>query len=505
MTATNPTAWYDVLVVGAGPAGLTTATALARAGVRVLVVEKHGGLSIFPKATGLRPRTMEILRSWGLEEIVRTQSPPTKLTMGIRPVLAAPGGETSIGLPTNDDLRAVSPSGISVFPQDQLEAILLNEFRERGGEILFGTELVDLRMDEDGVTAELRSAEAGLSRIWAAYLVGGDGARSTVRRLLGIELDSLGSEGNHLSVLIRADLSPVMGVVPHVILATVAPGAEGLFATTGKSDRWIFDIEWHPEAGETLADWPPERWAARLRAAAGLPDLGVEILGVFPWDFGAAVARRQRLGRAFLVGDAAHRTTPRGATGMNTGIADGHNLGWKLAWVIRGWAGASLLDSYEAERAPVGRVNAEASMHSAMGAAIDPLGQDFGVRYTSSAIIGSSGLAGRRAPHAWVLVQDRQVSTLDLFGDRLTLLTGQDGERWRSEAAVLAANGVPIVSYSVAREFSDLDGGFAKAYGLGRDGAVLVRPDGYVAWDSADPTGLVIAVDALLGVRELVS
>lgn len=504
MPVLNPTTSYDVLVVGAGPSGLTTAAALARAGVRVLVSEKHPGLSILPKATGLRPRTMEILRSWGLEEIVRTQAPPARLTMGIRPVLAAPGTETSIGLPSENDLRGASPSGIAVYPQDQLEAILLHEFLDRGGEIRFGSELVELRMDQDGVTAQLRSAETGLSAIQADYLVGGDGARSAVRRLLGIEFDSLGSEGNHLSVLVRADLSPVMGEVPHVILATVAPGAEGLLAATGQSDRWIFDIEWHPEAGETLADWPAERWLARLRAAAGLPDLEVDILGVFPWDFGAAVARRQRLGRAFLVGDAAHRTTPRGATGMNTGIADGHNLGWKLAWVIRGWAAESLLDSYEAERAPVGRANAEASMHTAIGSDVDPLAHDFGVHYLSPAVIGGR-LAGWRAPHAWVTVQDRQVSTIDLFADRLTLLTGPDGERWRAEAADLADEGVRIVSYSVGREFADPGGAFAAAYGLGPDGAVLVRPDGYVAWDSTDASGLAAAVQTVIGVRELVS
>ena len=290
MTSTNSTASYDVLVVGAGPAGLTTATALARTGVRVLIVEKHPGLSIFPKATGLRPRTMEILRSWGVEEIVRARSPRTQLTMAIRPVLAAPGEEISIGLPSDDDLRAVSPSSVAAFPQDQLESILLNELRDRGGDVRFGTELVDLRMDEQGVTADLRSAGDGAGTIRAQYLVGADGARSAVRRLLGIELDNLGSDGSHLSVLFAADLSSVMPEVPHVLTWTMAPGLEGLFVTTGQPNRWIYDIEWHPEAGETLADWPAERWVDRLRAAAGLPGLNVEILGVFPWDFGAAVA-----------------------------------------------------------------------------------------------------------------------------------------------------------------------------------------------------------------------
>jgi 2-polyprenyl-6-methoxyphenol hydroxylase-like FAD-dependent oxidoreductase len=191
----------------------------------------------------------------------------------------------------------------------------LGEVRDRGAEVRFVTELVDLKIDKDEVTADLRSAEERPSTIRAKYVVGADGARSAVRRLLGIELDNVGSEGNQLSVLFRADLSAVMPAVPHVLTATLAQDVEGLFVTTGQSNRWMYDVEWHPEAGETVADWPADRLAARLRAAAGLPDLAVEIIGVFPWDFGAAVATRQRLGWAFLVGDAAHRTTPRGQPG----------------------------------------------------------------------------------------------------------------------------------------------------------------------------------------------
>ena len=130
---------------------------------------------------------------------------------------------------------------------------------------------------------------------------------------------------------------------------------------------------------------------------------------------------------------------------------------------------------------------------------------DFGVEYRSSAILVGGRLAGRRAPHAWVLVQDRLVSTLDLFGDRLTVLTGPEGQRWRNGADALAAAGTPIVCYSVSRDFEDPEEEFAKAYGLGRQGAVLVRPDGYAAWDSTNPAGLTEAVTTILGMRQLIS
>jgi putative polyketide hydroxylase len=467
---------YDVVVVGAGPSGLTTVVPLARAGLRVLVVDKHPGLSAFPKATGLRPRTMEILRSWGLEDDVVDRAEPAQLAMAIRPVLAAPGSVVPLGLPSAQELAGVSPSAVANFPQNELEAMLLADVSASGAEVRFGTELVDLHVDESRVRVDLRRhGTERIESVTARYLVGADGSRSTVRSRLGIEYVELGAEGHHLSALVRADLSAVMPAIPFVLTATVAPGAEGLFASTGRADEWIFDIEWHPEAGERLDEWQTDRLAERIRAAAGLPDLRIEVLGIFAWDFGASLATRQRLGPVFLVGDAAHRTTPRGATGMNTGIADGHNLGWKLAWVLRGWAEESLLDSYEPERGPVGRANAEASLRTGIGAdGAHALIQDFGVRYRSAAVLGGHDLTGRRAPHAWVRVGGRSVSTLDLFGDRLTVLTGP--------VAAVGSVESPTTMLTLGRDFTDPDGQFAAAYALGADEAVLVRPDGYVAW-----------------------
>ena len=483
----------DVLVVGAGPSGLTTAISAARHGASVLLVEKHEHLSHFPKATGVRPRVMEILRSWGLEEAVRSASQPARLSMLITPMLAVPGTELSIGLPEEGDVAAVSPSRLAVCPQDRLEAILLAHLRDESlgfdADVWFGHELCGFETASDGTGVRaVIEGPTGMRTVTARFLVGADGARSRVRADAGIALEELGSEGNHLSALFRADLSGLVAEPPYALTMTVAPGLEGMLVATGERDRWIYDIEWHPDLGETLDDWPEERLVERLRAVTGRADLQPEILGLFPWDFGAAVAAEQRRGPVFLVGDAAHRTTPRGATGMNTGMADGHNLGWKLAWVARGLAGPSLLDSYEQERGPVGRANAEASLVSRIGQpAAASLDHDFGVVYASDAILDSGRLSGRRAPHAWVEVAGRQRSTLDLFDGKLTVISGPAGEQVLRTSRELAASGLPVRAYRVGAEILDFDRRLDQVYGLGRDGWVVVRPDGYVA--ASQPSG----------------
>jgi hypothetical protein len=194
------------------------------------------------------------------------------------------------------------------------------------------------------------------------------------------------------------------------------------------------------------------------------------------------VASALRAGPAFLVGDAAHRTTPMGGIGMNTAIHAAHNLGWKLAWVLRGWAGDELLDSYPRERLPVGVSNVRRSLN-APEADEDGLQRDIGVRYRGAELAPGTGI---RAPHAWLRRGGDRISTLDLFDGRLTVLTGPDGAPWLRAAAPLAGAGLPIAALRIGVDLQPEDDAFEERYRLGAGGAVLVRPDGFLAWRHPD-------------------
>jgi putative polyketide hydroxylase len=474
----------DVLVVGAGPAGLATAISTLRHGARVLVVERRAGPSTVPRATGVSIRTMEVLRGWGIADAVRAGSVDCEPTVMIGDSLAEPREVVPPPWPSLREILAASPALPAAVPQDHLEPVLLDEVRRLGGTVRFGTALTRLQMTPDGVRAVV-----GGAAVRARFVVGADGPRSTVRTALGIGSERLGVIGEFTLTLFRADGLPSRPSALNFV-------TDGVLVPVG-SGRWAF-----VRAGR-------EPSPAALARAIGWP-VAPEVLRVSPFTMAAEVASAYRAGRGFLVGDAAHRMTPYAGAGLNTAVHDGHELGWRLAWAVRGIAGDTLLASWATEREPAGRATALRSL-STERHPDDGLPRDLGGTYRSAVVV-DDGLAaatghhrtarpGERAPHAWFRVDGRRRSTLDLFEGRMTVLAG---ERWaaRVDASI---DGVPVAVVRVGRDLPDPRGAVRRAYRLGPGSAVLVRPDGVVAWrhdGPADPTALVAAVRMAVG-REM--
>lgn len=445
-----------VLVVGGGPAGLAAAISVARHGVECLLVERRSQGSAPPRATAISTRSMELLRSWGLEEEILAGAVEVEWLQWFCETLAeADSGHSSVtGLPTRAQAAMVSPSAPACVPQDHLEPVLMDHLRSLpAGSVETGCEVVGVEDRGEGVRVALRDVDSGESRqIEARYLVGADGAHSAVRRALRIEMHGEDRLLEAVSALFRAPLWELLGERRYGLYATARPAADGVFLPAGRDDRWLYAVMREP--GASMDDLAEEPIAARIRAGAGVPDLDLRVERIGGFSFAAKLAERFRSGSAFLVGDAAHRVTPRGGTGMNVAIHDGYDLGWKLAWVLQGWESPTLLDSYEAERRPVAEHNLNRSADPA-GTARDA-GSELQVDL------------GGRIKHAWI--HDRPgVSTLDLLGPGTTVLTGPEGP---AEGVAAAGRGrAPI-------EFQRLDAITARAMGLGPGGALPARPDG---------------------------
>jgi len=467
----------DVLVVGAGPAGLSTAISAARCGARVLLVERHPGTTRYPRAIGVDARTMEIFRSWGLHRRIRAGEIRVRALTSTSPtVLDADPVGTPIGYPL--DPRAAlarSPALPLCCPQDHIEPILLEHARSLGVDVRFGVELSGLADDDAGVHARLLDRGSGAAtRVHARFAVGADGPRSTVRQFLGIPFDRLGSLGPHVNIMFRADLDLLLGHRRYPLYFLGETGWPNVVFPLGRG-RWGY---------VRPADVPLDDLEAVVRMATGDPTLDVHIIACLQFEMAGEVARSFRSGNVFLVGDAAHRMTPRGAVGMNTAIQGAHNLGWKLAWVTRGWAGPALLDSYEAERRPPAELNTLSSVQLDRPAPPDRIAAAIGTRYASP-VVAAAGSAtdpaapGTRAPHVWIRHRGRARSTLDVFDGHLTLLVGAEAAHWRFAAAEHHA---PITVLAADEQHTTTGARLRARYGLGDEDAVLVRPDGHIAW-----------------------
>ncbi|MFI0035703.1 FAD-dependent oxidoreductase [Streptomyces mutabilis] len=534
-----------VLIVGGSLVGLSMSVFLGRLGVRHTLAERHAGTSVHPRGRGNNVRTMELFRVAGVEADIRRAAATLADNHGIlqTPTLAGDAGEWLFKqIDPGNGLARFSPSSWCLCSQNDLEPELLTHATNLGGDLRFGTELLSFEPDADGVTAIVKSRETGEhTTVRADYLIAADGPRSPVREQLGIGQSGPGDLFHNISVTFRSRrLADVVGERRFIVCYLTGEDADGALLPVDNRENWVFHAPWHPDRGETAEDFTDERCAAHIRRAIGDPDLDVEITGKAPWHAAQRVARSYRSGRVLLAGDSAHEMSPTGAFGSNTGIQDAHNLAWKLAAVLEGWAGEGLLDTYDAERRPVAeatsaRAAARSVEHSHPGFAPPPvmgggapdggpggapgpgggpqrgiLNVALGYRYPQGAVVGAdpatpvvpegldlTGAPGSRAPHLWLRPGggDARVSTLDLYEDSLVLLSdAAQPTGWHEAATRLAADlRVPLKSYRVGgtpeadlvQEDDDTD--WARAHGVTRGGAVLIRPDGFVAWRSPGP------------------
>jgi 2-polyprenyl-6-methoxyphenol hydroxylase-like FAD-dependent oxidoreductase len=447
----------DVLVVGAGPAGLAAAATLRRYGVGVLVLERKERLSSHPRATVVSTRSMELLRSWGLEDEIRSGGMPEVEWLGLvtETLAGADRGEAvTLGLPTKEQAAVLSPTAPLCAPQDHTEAVLLGYARSLGAEVEFGREVLRVAVADEGAEALVRDGDS-IRDVSARYIIGADGAHSVVRSALAIEMAGPGAlDGVSVSAAFRAPLWDLVGEPRYGLYPIVHPEVSSVFVPSGRGDEWLFGVD-----ADLMTRRDEAEMTRLIRIAAGVPDLQPQIDRITTFSFAAEIADRFAERSAFLVGDAAHRVSPRGGTGMNTAIGDGHDLGWKLAWVMKGWADEGLLDTYEAERRPVALHNLERSVDE-RGSYRDPI-EEIHVDL------------GGRIPHLWIDADDRRISTLDLVGDGLTLFTRADTDP-SGEASASADGSAPVI-------VRKLPAVTARALGIAAGGSLLVRPSGVPA------------------------
>lgn len=459
MDSTEPKS-TSVLIVGGGLAGLSAALFLAWRGVPSVLVERHPGSSLHPRAIGFTTRTLEIFRAVGIDrsipQIPLGHGRPRRVAVESLAGRWAAEVEWSPSKRQTAESDGPSPPTIGYSPctgaaiaQDRLEPIIRTKAIELGADVRLNTELITLDQDATGVTASLRTREGHEYVLRADYMIAADGHASPVREVLGIARSGHGFMHVVRSVLFRAPLDQYLeaGISQFEL---DQPGLKGML-TTYRDGRWLLMVSDDEERDEAAL-------RQMIIRAIGRSDLEIEIITTGRWVLSALIADRFSSGRVFLAGDAAHTLPPaRGGYGANTGIEDAFNLAWKLASVVSGLSTPELLDSYDAERRPIAWLRhhqifarqdyaSVATDEEKRVAIIEDDAMELGQLYRSKAVLGAgdqlppalrpeqwAGQPGTRVPHLWVSKDGDQLSTLDLLQRDWVLLT--EDERWCAAAA----------------------------------------------------------------------
>ena len=497
----------DVLIVGGSLVGLSAAAFLGWYGISAQVIEKHAGTSIHPRAGYFHIGTMEAYRRIGLEPAIRQASEEQfGPDGGINLVESLAGREQARFIDSiNAGVEPYSPSRRFFMTQQSLEPLLHKRAEELGARLAYRSELVDFEQDDAGVVARVRDLDSGdVREIRARWMIAADGNRSPVRNKLGIGMTGPGLLSDSITIYFKADCRPWLEGRQLGVIYVINPDQRGFFRFEAGGTRGFLAVNTLgdlslPDSTNVAGDISPQRCIELVRSAVGVPDLEVEIEDVATWKATAECADAFRAGRVFLAGDAAHVVPPTGGFGGNTGVQDAANLAWKLATVLKGEAGEGLLDTYEAERLPVAEITVEQAYARYIRRVTpewiapdtpemrDELTMEIGQFYRSDAIVGgrvadepacmhpdeTRGRPGSRVPHAWL---SDGTSTLDSATHGLALLTGPDGSAWR------AAGEGGALETEVVR----LDHLAADRCGIDPAGAMLVRPDAFVAWRSVN-------------------
>ena len=535
----------EVLIIGAGPVGLSAALALGRAGISCLVLERRNGFSRYPKANGVHARTMEIFREWGVVQPIRdlTAGMPDDITIAWMTRLnGIPIGEISVSDVDETDrlFDQQSPERMSQVGQHMFEPILAKVAEDMEGvTIRLGCEVVDLSGGPDSVTATYTDADDMRHTVVAQYAIAADGVRSVARRILGIGEHCEESLGTAINVQFDADLGRFLGDRFIPIVWIVNADTQGAFIRDGLT-RWRYHFEIPPGADPDAVT--QDECEKNIAMAIG-DAVSIDVQHIWSWSHDLAVADRWQDGRIFLAGDAAHHFPPHGGFGLNSGVQDVHNLAWKLVAKLRWNAGDGLLASYEVERLPVAEFNGEQMMRNTRalektgfmmqdknflamletdeGAAarqaiadgipeqqaqVASHGQQFGFQYHSDALVPDgteiveSSVAeyrptarpGARAPHSWVQSHGEVISTIDVYDGGFILLTGPDNADWVKATDQLREElKVPIAVFGLGSDLLPVDEtstDLLQRYGLEPSGALLIRPDGFVGFRSVGRT-----------------